>query len=112
MPPENDSQPPERLYSLEEVARHLKVSVRTIKRFVAARKLAVVRFGRVARVSEAEFARFVREGTQPSPVSQPSQPLSVRVTRSAELDRRVVFEMARSLSTPKPHSKKSKGDPK
>jgi excisionase family DNA binding protein len=61
----------EPLHSVEEVARLLKISTRTVKRFVAAGHLQVIRFGRVARISDAELTRFLREGTQPRKAPEP-----------------------------------------
>ena len=51
------------LYTAEEVARHLRVSVRTVKRFIASGKLRATRFGRTPRISEAALQAFLRDGT-------------------------------------------------
>lgn len=97
----------EKLYTVEEVARHLGISVYTVKRFVSAGKLAVRRFGRTSRVSAEEFARFLREGTQaPGNVDSPSRADSVRVKRTPEIDRRLVFEMMQKTFATKPRAKK------
>jgi excisionase family DNA binding protein len=55
-----------RLYTAEEVARHLRVSVRTVKRFIASRKLTATRFGRTPRISEVALQAFLRDGTTKS----------------------------------------------
>jgi excisionase family DNA binding protein len=90
----------ERLYTLEEVARHLNVSLRTVLRFVAGRKLEVRRFGRTPRVSEEEFARFLREGTGPKP-AEGVEPTLAQGKPTPELDRRAVFEFALRTATKK-----------
>ena len=98
--------PPERLYSLEEVAGHLKLNVRTIKRFVAAGHLQVVRFGRTPRVTSTELSRFLCEGTGPK------QPRREPIKRAQpQLDRAAIFELARQTAAPKGRIKKSRGDP-
>jgi excisionase family DNA binding protein len=51
------------LYTAEDVARHLRVSVRTVKRFIASGKLRVTRCGRAPRISEAALRAFLRDGT-------------------------------------------------
>jgi excisionase family DNA binding protein len=51
------------LYTAEEVARHLRVSVRTVKRFIASGKLTATRFGRTPRISEVALQAFLRDGT-------------------------------------------------
>jgi excisionase family DNA binding protein len=51
------------LLQVEEVAALIKVSNKTVRRWIAANKLAVVRLGRSVRVSEAELARFVAART-------------------------------------------------
>lgn len=54
------------LYTAEEVARHLRVSVRTVKRFIASGKLTATRFGRTPRISEGALHAFLRDGTTTS----------------------------------------------
>lgn len=54
------------LYTAEEVARHLRVSVRTVKRFIASGKLTATRFGRTPRISEGALQAFLRDGTTTS----------------------------------------------
>ena len=52
-----------RLYTAEEVACHLRVSVRTVKRFIASGKLTATRFGRTPRISQVALQAFLRDGT-------------------------------------------------
>ncbi|TLZ09865.1 MAG: helix-turn-helix domain-containing protein [Gammaproteobacteria bacterium] len=51
------------LYLPEEVAAHLRVSIRTVKRFIASGRLKVMRFGRAPRITEEDLEDFLREGT-------------------------------------------------
>jgi len=51
------------LLQIAEVAVLIKVSNKTIRRWIAANELAVVRLGRSVRVSEAELARFIAART-------------------------------------------------
>ena len=51
------------LYLPEEVAAHLRVSIRTVKRFIASGRLKVTRFGRAPRIAEEDLENFMREGT-------------------------------------------------
>jgi excisionase family DNA binding protein len=51
------------LLQVKEVAAVIKVSTKTVRRWITANELAVVRLGRSVRVSEAELARFVAART-------------------------------------------------
>jgi excisionase family DNA binding protein len=51
------------LLQVKEVAALLRVSNKTVRRWIAANELAVVRLDRNVRVSEAELARFVAART-------------------------------------------------
>ena len=51
------------LLQVKEVAALVRVSNKTVRRWIAANELAVVRLGRSVRVSEAELARFVAAKT-------------------------------------------------
>jgi excisionase family DNA binding protein len=51
------------LLQVDEVAALIKVSNKTVRRWIAANELAVVRLGRSVRVSEAELERFVAART-------------------------------------------------
>ena len=51
------------LLQVEEVAALVRVSTKTVRRWIAANELAVVRLGRNVRVSEAELARFIAART-------------------------------------------------
>ena len=47
------------LLTLDELAAHLRLSQRTIRRLVAARRLPCIRFGRQLRFDPADVFRFV-----------------------------------------------------
>lgn len=50
-------------YTMEQVAEELQVNVRTVKRWVKAGKVKVVRLGyRTVRISEEELNRIKRQG--------------------------------------------------
>jgi len=51
------------MLQVDEVAHLIKVSNKTVRRWIAANELAVVRFGRSVRVSQAELTRFVAART-------------------------------------------------
>jgi len=51
------------LLHVAEVAGLIKVSNKTVRRWIAANELAVVRLGRSVRVSQAELARFIAART-------------------------------------------------
>lgn len=51
------------LLQINEVAALVRVSNKTVRRWIAANELAVVRLGRSVRVSEAELARFIAART-------------------------------------------------
>jgi excisionase family DNA binding protein len=51
------------LMTLPEVARRWKVSVKSIRRFIDAKHLGVIRIGKSLRVSEAEVVRFERRNS-------------------------------------------------
>ena len=87
------------LYSPAEVAAHLRISVRTVKRFIASGKLATLRFGRAVLITDEELRRFLREGTgkkEPESRSK-SKPRPAQRSRS-QLDRRRLFELARETA--------------
>ena len=50
---------PMRFFTVDEVARQLYVSPRTVHRWIADRQLAVHRFGRSVRVSEDDLRAFL-----------------------------------------------------
>lgn len=58
-------QPP-RLLNLAEVAELLAVSVPTLRRLIARRKLATVRIGRAVRVAETDIRAFVAARRRPA----------------------------------------------
>ena len=99
----------ERLYTLADVARHLGVSVQTIKRFIRVGRLRAVRFGRTPRVTEEELRRFLKEGTEPAkpPAAVSKGPAGVG---QSELDRRMIYERMLDISAPKRAGKKPRGD--
>lgn len=47
------------LYTLDEVAAHLRVSLRTVRRFVSSGQLRAVKMGRKPLVTERELEAFV-----------------------------------------------------
>lgn len=49
----------EQLLTIQQVADYLNVSPRTVRRLVAARRLPVVRFGRMVRFREQDLARKI-----------------------------------------------------
>lgn len=54
------------LWTLDEVAAHLRVSRRTVERLTYARQLGVVRRGRRVLVRRAEIERFIDDHTLPA----------------------------------------------
>jgi len=104
------------LYTAEEVAGHLRVSVRTVKRFIASGKLEATRFGRTPRISEEALQTFLREGTCTTSETEQDGSFSNSEGRpglgtfaGTNIDRRAVFQLARrtamkrvggSLNTP------------
>ena len=51
------------LYTVREAAGHLKVSSKSIRRWIAAGDLSVVQLGRNLRISRTELERFIAERT-------------------------------------------------
>ncbi|MBS0377234.1 MAG: helix-turn-helix domain-containing protein [Proteobacteria bacterium] len=96
-----------RLYLPEEVAEHLRISSRTVKRFIATGKLRVTRFGRSPRISEQDLQEFLREGTcKPKKTVRGSSSLSdvdaggsfQSTGTTPPLDRQAVFRLAQQTS--------------
>jgi len=94
-----------RLYTPSEVAAHLQVSVRTIKRFIASGKLRAAQFGRAPRIAEQDLQTFLREGTcqktmikiAPGDFSSnaaASEDSSTFVGTTPPLDRQLVLQLA------------------
>jgi excisionase family DNA binding protein len=54
----------ERLLKLQDVAAHLQLSVRTIRRMIAGGRLPVVRLGRSIRVRRCDLEAFVASSGQ------------------------------------------------
>ena len=52
------------LYTLEEVAEHLKVSLQTVRRLVRANRLKTIRVGRQQRVTADALREFLRQSSQ------------------------------------------------
>ena len=48
------------LYSIREIADHLKVSDKTVRRWIDQGRLPVHRIGRQLRISEPDFDAFIR----------------------------------------------------
>ena len=57
--PELSPSLPERLPTAKEVAVQLTVSVRTVRRLIAQKKLATIRIGRAVRILPASLARLI-----------------------------------------------------
>lgn len=52
------------LFTVEEAAKLLNVSVRFVRRLVAERRIAVVRLGRHVRLAQADLEAFVAAGRE------------------------------------------------
>jgi excisionase family DNA binding protein len=109
--PRNGAVPPldslPRLYLPEEVAGYLRISPRTVKRFIASGKLSVTRFGRSPRVSEEDLQTFLRERTcklnenaraNSSSSSADRKAPGTSVGTAVTLDRQSVFQLAQATS--------------
>ncbi len=57
MPPETT----DRLFTVQGVAHRLRVSTKTVRRWVASRELPAHRLGRQLRISEQDLRRFLRD---------------------------------------------------
>ena len=55
---------PARLMTVAEVAHHLQVSIRTVRRLITAQELTVVRVGKAVRVRPADLLSFVTAAAQ------------------------------------------------
>ena len=51
---------PSRMLLVQEIADHCQVSERTVWRWIRGGELKVCRFGRCTRISEKDFAKFLR----------------------------------------------------
>jgi excisionase family DNA binding protein len=56
----------QKLLTVRESAGRLGLAEITLRTWIAARKVTVVRLGRAIRVSERELDRLIERGTQPS----------------------------------------------
>ena len=56
------SQPPERerWYTPEEIADKLRISPKTVRNYLRAKKLGGIKFGKTWRVSDADLQEFIR----------------------------------------------------
>lgn len=52
----------EQVYTLSEAAEHLKIGLRTLRRYVDLGHVQVVRLGANVRVRESELLRVIRDG--------------------------------------------------
>ena len=92
------------LYLPEEVAAHLRVSIRTVKRFIASGRLKVTRFGRAPRIAEEDFLRegtrgiktTVRAGSSSSGALRTASGTSAGTT--PPLDRPIAFRLAQQTA--------------
>ena len=57
------SNPLPMLLTLRDVAERWKVSVKSVRRHIAANRLCVIRIGKALRVSEDELVRFERQNS-------------------------------------------------
>jgi excisionase family DNA binding protein len=53
--------PPPRFYSIDEVADLLRVSLRTVRRWIKGGKLRAHRFGRTLRIAHDDLQKFIGE---------------------------------------------------
>jgi excisionase family DNA binding protein len=60
----NTSSPPN-LYSVDQVAKLLGVSQKTVRRIIAAKELPVHRFGRQLRISQPDLTAFIARAREP-----------------------------------------------
>jgi excisionase family DNA binding protein len=63
------SQPQSRpaLSRAEDVARHCRVDIRTVRRWIANGDLPVLRLGRAVRITENDLERFLQRSRQSRP---------------------------------------------
>ncbi|MBS0577762.1 MAG: helix-turn-helix domain-containing protein [Proteobacteria bacterium] len=94
-----------RLYLPEEIAEHLRISTRTVKRFIASGRLRATLFGRSPRVSEQDLQEFLREGTckpkktgRASSSSNSGKETGTSAGTTPPLDRQAVFRLAQETS--------------
>ena len=59
------SPPGERLYTLQDIARKAKVSIKTVRRLVDAGELTTHRIGTQIRVSEGDWQAYLVRSRQP-----------------------------------------------
>ncbi|KRE16785.1 hypothetical protein ASE66_09230 [Bosea sp. Root483D1] len=57
------SKPLPALLTLPDVAERWKMSVKSVRRLIAAKRLGVIRIGKALRVSEDELVRFERQNS-------------------------------------------------
>ncbi len=53
-----------KVYSIREIADHLKVSDKTVRRWINHGELTAHRMGRQLRISEPDFVAFIRIGRE------------------------------------------------
>lgn len=53
----------EQTFTLEEVARRLKLHPDTVRRMITKKQITAVKVGRVYRIRESEINRILNEGT-------------------------------------------------
>lgn len=51
---------PQAFWTVEEVADYLSVSIRTVRRWIANRRLIVHEFGNAIRISDSDFRLFLK----------------------------------------------------
>lgn len=59
---ESGSSPPPSALTIEAFARELSMSPREVRRWIADRRIAVVRFGRSVRIRRSTLERLVEKG--------------------------------------------------
>jgi len=63
----------ERYYTVEEVAKLLRVHKRTIMRFIEAKQLRAIRVGRQLRIAESALEEYLRSSGQEQPPDESPQ---------------------------------------
>jgi excisionase family DNA binding protein len=77
------SEPLPVLHTLDAVAKHLGVSLRTVKRFVASGKLPARKFGRTVRVMDGDLRAFLEQGTAHTQTREPAEAPAPAVSGAA-----------------------------
>lgn len=93
-----------RLYTCDQVADYLGVSVRTVKRLIGSGKLPALRLGRALRVRHEDLLGLVQadkgepRATESTSIDPTARRAPARV--ASRLDRPMIFELACSTAAP------------